>query len=221
MLTVLTWRWGSKYPLDHVNKLKAAVRRNLRIPHRFVVATDQPAPEYCEHIDIDRRDLLGVRDGCYVRLRQFDPDWRRQRGIGDLLCLDLDTVVCGPLEPLVARPEPFVILGKAHWNPCPVNGSVMLIRRDAPSEIWSRFSVEEAERVATADGVWRGTDQTWIAHVAPGCATFTHRDGIFAFRKPGWGSGDDLPPGARIVAFPGSADPSQLTHLPWVKDHWR
>ncbi len=221
MLTVMTWRWGDKYPIDHVNKLKAGVKRNLSIPHRFVVATNHPPPAYCEHIDIDRPDLLKVSDGCYARLRMFDPEWRRERGIGDIVCLDLDMVITGPLDQLFYRPEQFVILHGGHFNPCKFNGSVMLIREGAPANIWSAFSQEKAEKVATADGTHRGTDQTWIAHMAPDAAGYTYRHGIYAYKKPGWPAGDELPPDARIVAFPGAKDPSQMTHLPWVKEHWR
>lgn len=221
MIDVLTWRWGSKYSNDHVFKLKAGVARNLSVPHRFWVVTDQPPPAFCLHIGIDRPDLLKVSDGCYARLAMFNPFWRAERGLGDILCLDLDMVITGSLDQIVARPEPFVILGRSHFNPCPVNGSVMLIRDGAPAQVWERFNAEEAERVARADGTHRGTDQTWIAHTAPDCATFGPADGVYAYRKPGWGSGDVLPAGARIVAFPGAADPAKLGHLPWVAQHWR
>ncbi len=212
MLTVLTWLWGTKYPASHVEKLKAGVARNLRMPHQFV----------CVGIDIPIEDehLLTFRDGCYCRIRMFDPAWQAKHGFDRIICLDLDMVVTGPLDPLFDRPEPFMILHGGHFNPCPFNGSVMMVERGARPEIWSRFNPLDAELVAIADGTWRGSDQTWIAHVAPDASGWTSKDGIYAYRKPAWGSGDDLPKDARLVAFPGKKDPSQLTHLKWVRENW-
>lgn len=215
MLTICTWRWGTKYGPEYVEKLQASVARNLTIRHQFFcVGDDEP---------IQDQNLLSVRDGCYARLRMFDPDWLPwlKWGITRLVCLDLDLVITSSLDELLSRPEPFNILHGGHFNPCAFNGSVMMIDRGARPELWSRFSVKEAEAVATADGTWRGSDQTWIAHVAPDAPGWSHRDGIYGYQKPGWNTGNDLPDDARIVAFPGSKDPSRLMHLPWVRDNWR
>lgn len=220
MLTVLCWRWGRKYSLSYVEKLRASVARHLSAEHRFAVVTDQPSPGF-ETIPIARPDLLEVGDGCYARLVMFSPEWRAAHGIGSLICLDLDLIVTGPLAPLFDRPEAFVILHGGHFNPCPYNGSVMLIRPGAPHQVWGDFKPEEAERVARADGTHRGTDQTWIAHKAPGAAGWTHRDGVYAYAKPGWPKGDALPADARLVAFPGAKDPMHLRHVDWVREHWR
>lgn len=212
MLTVITWRWGAKYSPEYVRRLKASVARHLKQPHRFLCVGDD--------IPIEDEHLLNVRDGCWSRLRMFDPHWQARHGIDRLVCLDLDLVVTGPLDPLFDRPEPFVILRGGHFSPCPFNGSVQMIARGAHPEVWSSFTVKEAEEVATADGTWRGSDQTWIAHMVPDAAGWTYRDGIFGFAKPGWPSGVSLPDGARIVTFPGKADPSQLSHLTWVRSNW-
>lgn len=219
MLTVATWLWGTKYPLSHVEKLRAGVARHLKQPHRFVCITNNDVP--FDRIPIEDSDLLSFRDGCYARLRMFDPEWQERHGIQRVVNLDLDVVVTGPLDELFSWPDPFMILHGGHFNPCPFNGSVMMIERGARPEIWTAFDISLAEKIATSDGKWRGTDQTWIAHMAPDAAGWSHRDGIYAFRKPGWpGGDDDLPMDARIVAFPGSKDPSRLAGLKWVRENW-
>ncbi len=219
MLTVCTWLWGAKYGTHYVDRLKAGVARNLKIPHRFVCITNRTDVS-CETLPIEHEYLLAVRDGCYSRLRMFDPAWQWVNRIDRLVCLDLDLVVTGSLDALFSRLESFVILHGGHFNPCPFNGSVMMLDCGARPEIWQRFTVKEAEAVACADGTWRGSDQTWISHVAPDAAGWTHLDGVYAYQKPGWMTGNDLPADARIVAFPGKKDPSQLGYLKWVRDNW-
>lgn len=209
MLTVLTWRWGTKYGPEHVEKLKAGVTRNLKAPHRFLCVGDD--------IPIEDRDLLAFRDGCYARLRMFDPEWQDRHGIERLVCLDLDMVIVGGLDPLFCRSEPLMVLRGNHWNPCPVNGSVIMVERGARPDIWADFDMTEADRIAHADGTWRGSDQTWIAHKAPDAPGWTHEDGIYGYGKPGWPG--HLPDDARIVTFNGRRDPSTQREE-WVARHW-
>lgn len=166
--------------------------------------------------------LLDIDDGCYARLRMFDPTWQQRHGFGRIVCLDLDSVVMGPLAPLFSRPEPFVILGGAHHNPCPYNGSVMMLDAGHAAEVWRSFAVERAQDVAYADGTWRGSDQTWLAWAAPGAPTWSFRDGVYAFGKPGWPKHTNEAPGdARIITFPGWRDPERFKHLRWVEQNWR
>lgn len=223
-ITFSTWFWGKKYTVEHLTNLHNGIRRHFAHPHRFVVVTDRLTDHLVgETIPIRDRDLLNIRDGCYVRLRMFDPEWRRQFGIKRLVCLDLDLVITDDLAPLFSGAGPFRILKGGHFNPCPFNGSVMML--DDPngeySHLWHSFDYEEAHRIAYADGSDRGTDQTWIAAKAPHAAFWTWRDGIYGYGKPGWPPGDGLPTDARIVIFPGKKDPSKLKNLWWVKENWR
>jgi hypothetical protein len=219
MLTVVTWLWGTKYPPEYVYRLRAGVKRHLKTPHRFVCVTNRKVD--CETIPLEDPQLLPVRDGCYVRLRMFDPEWQERHGIERIVCLDLDLICVGTLDPLFDGPEPFLILHGGHFNPCPFNGSVQMITRGACPEIWSRFNVEEAEKAAVIEGKWRGSDQTWIAHVAPDAPGWTYEDGIYGFRKPGWPRSNELPKNARIVAFPGGKDPSKFTGYRWLRENWQ
>jgi hypothetical protein len=153
--------------------------------------------------------------------RMFDPSWQSAHDIDRLVCLDLDLIVTGGLGELLDRPEPFVILRGANAaNPCPFNGSVMMLQAGAHPEVWRDFSLEAAAKTPFYQFP---DDQGWLAHKVPDAATWTvgSSSGIYAFQKPGWPKGDDLPAHAKIVAFPGHRDPAQFTHLPWVTDNWR
>ncbi len=166
-------------------------------------------------------DLLRVRDGCYSRLRMFDPKWQQQHGIDAIVSLDLDLVIVANLDETFNRHDGVTLLRGGHFNPCPYNGSVQMVRAGAHAEVWDSFNVNDAETVAVASGVHLGTDQTWLAHKLPNAAHWTDKDGIFGYEKPGWPPGAGLPSHAKIVAFPGRRDPSKFMHLDWVRKHWK
>lgn len=211
-LIVGTWLWGTKYPPAYVERLREGVARNLHQPHRFEVFRPLAEDRYLTDIK-----------GCFARLRAFDPEWQRTHGInhGDrLVCLDLDLIVTGGLDTIFNRQESFVILQGANAaNPCPYNGSVWMLRAGEHSEVWSDFSLDAA---GNAPFYEFPDDQAWFAHKLPDAAGWKAGpdSGVYAFKKPGWPKGDDLPADARIVAFPGHRDPSQFEHLPWVRKHW-
>jgi hypothetical protein len=215
VLHVSTWIWGnSLYGDEHLAKLEAGVARHLKQPYRWMVCRPMPVDAYLTRVP-----------GCFARLRMFDPDWQMSQGIapGDrLVCLDLDSVVTGTLDPLFDREEPFVILQGANAsNPCPYNGSVQMLRSGYFPDIWSRFSLEAAR---TVRHFVFPDDQGWLWDKMPDAAGWKagSASGIYAFQKPGWPSRSTaLPADARLVVFPGFRDPSQFVELPWVQQHWR
>jgi hypothetical protein len=208
-LTVCAWRWGEKYGPHYVERVAAGLHRHLATPFSFRVFTPDPA-------DVALTEV----PGCFARLRMFDPAWQIANGVrGRLVCLDLDLVVAGALDGLFDRPEPFVILqGVNASNPCPFNGSVMMLRTGYRPDVWSDFSLGAARKVPFDSFP---DDQAWLAHKLPDAGAFTDADGVYAFQKRGWPRGEALPRNARIVAFPGWRDPAGFTHLDWVKEHWR
>jgi hypothetical protein len=226
MLHVVTWWWGDKYPAHYVERLRDGLRRHLRQPYRLLCMVDRllerPALTGVGYRQILDHDLI-AQQGCFARLRMFDRDWQFAREIAPeerIGCIDLDCVVTGPLDPLFDRPESFVILQGANAaNPCPVNGSLMMLRGAAHQDVWSDFSLEAARQVPFHEFP---DDQGWIAHKLPGCAGWQAgpESGVYAFKKPGWPKGDDLPKDARLVVFPGWRDPAKFEHLGWVKRNW-
>lgn len=212
MLHVCPWIWGDKYGPQYVSRLQAGFSRHLRQPHTFRAMKPGADDEYLTRVP-----------GCFARLRMFDPAWQAGNRFGEgdrLLCVDLDLIVTGSLDGLFTGPEPFRILQGANAsNPCPYNGSLWYVDVGYRPDVWAAFSLEAA---MTIPFYKFPDDQAWLAHKLPGAAGWKAgpESGVYAFHKPGWPQGDDVPDDARIVAFPGHRDPSQFTHLEWVRQHW-
>jgi hypothetical protein len=228
LLVICTWLWGAEYPQADVFKLRNGIARHLKQPHRFLVMTE-PERKWdvgstMERFPILDRELL-LHKGCFARLRMFERMWQHELGVDDrLVCLDLDMVITGGLDQVFDRPEPFVILSGANSiNPCPFNGSVMMLRPGQNEEVWTTFSVEAARKIPHFEFP---DDQGWIWHKLPKASTWPagKKSGIYAFRKPGWPTGipiNDLPENARIVAFPGARRPQQFAGVKWVRENWK
>lgn len=219
MITIVTWLWGTKYSKTDVERLRIGVARHLVQPHRFVCMSDRIIDSYVHLIREEDRFLLR-EPGCFARLRLFDPGFQEEFKASDrVINLDLDVVITGPLDSLFDRDEPFVILSGANAdNPCPFNGSVFMLRKGAHPEIFEKFSLEAAKNVPYYTFP---DDQAWFHHMLPDAATWpVAKSGIYAFKKPGWPKGDDLPSNASIVAFPGWRSPGRFKELPWVRDNW-
>ena len=214
VLHIVTWLWGSKYPDVYVDRLVTGIARNCdEDPHNIEIVVCEPWPQ---------DQYLTLVPGCMARLRTFDPEWQAEvlgAEQGDrIVVLDLDLVITGSLDGLFDRDEPFVILQGVHTaNPTPYNGSVWMLRAGYRPDVWEDFSLEAAQDICV---YMYPDDQMWMHHKIPDAAAFGPKDGVYAFMKPGWPNGMDLPKDARIVAFPGSRDPCQFQHLPWIKHHW-
>ena len=223
-ILITTHFWGNKYPIEYVKRLYAGVRRHLSLPHRFLVVTDTPGRFLGTGIistPIWDPQLTKVK-GCTVRLRMFDPAWQITADAlpgSKIVSLDIDLIVTGQLDPLFQREETFTILqGVNSANPCPFNGSIFMFKAGTHSDVWYDYSVEANKLVPYYEFP---DDQGWLHYKCPVAGAWGSSDGVYAFQKRGWTTGDDLPANARIVAFPGSRDPGKVAHLDWVRNNWR
>ena len=144
MLNIVTWHWGKKYSAEYVRRLARGLRRHITQSHRFIVMTDRSGiPEFeCHEILGADRELLSIK-GCFARLRMFDPKWQHSLaldGAKRIVCIDLDTVICGPLDPLFNRTERFVILHGANAaNPCPYTACLFMLQSGRASRGLARL----------------------------------------------------------------------------------
>jgi hypothetical protein len=224
MLRVFTWLWGSKYSAADVAKLYDGLTRNIDEYFTFTVVTDHPGKwrDPAQTALIPEPDLwMTDMKGCFARLRMFDPEWQMKLGVehGDRCAwADLDAVVTGNMKPVFDRREPLVIVqGVNSSNPCPYNGSLVMVRAGCYPDVWRDFGPAKIKSIPAFEFP---DDQGWLAMKVPGAAAWGPKDGVYAFQKPGWPKGDALPKDARFVCFPGWRSPDKFTHLPWVQEHW-
>lgn len=221
-LTITTWKWGSKYRVSDVKKLYGGFVRHLKQPFRFIAFSD----DYfniqgveCIFIEREYRHLT-FQQGCFARLRMFANDFQEKNKLtGRIVCSDLDTVITGHLDPVFNRSEPFVILqGANSVNPCPYTGALIMLQSGHHSDVWDDFSLEKASSVPFHSFP---DDQGWLWHKIPDAAGWkAGENGVYAFCKPGWPSGTELPRDARIVTFNGWRSPRKFRTLDWIQRNW-
>lgn len=227
-LTVVTFLWNGwrkgVYKPANVYALREMFRKHLKIPHRFVCFTDQPS----KLAGIDARPFW--RDGhvarppesmnSYRRLRLFDPVMGDVLGTEWLLQVDLDTLVCGDLDPLITWDDLRMVRGTM----APYNGSMWLHRIGSRPQLWHDFDPARSpwevyeyhnarDARAEAEGTdgkpqqYRGSDQAWIGYKCPDEPTWGPEDGVYRMGKKRRRQPMALTPGARILFFPGEPKP--------------
>lgn len=210
MITIVFWKWkgerAAEYTSERVNVAARAVAANLRLAHRFVCITDDPAGLAPHIAAVPLPPLPGApsRNGfrTWVKLRIFDPDFARELG-RRLLMLDIDMAVTGDLTPLLDRPEPIVC-----WHTGPVErglyyqGGIVLMDAGARPEVWESFDPATSPAILDAAG-YAGDDQAWMSYCLwPNEATWPA--GLIVKARH---IGNEIPRKARMVHFPGVLKP--------------
>lgn len=146
-VNVLCLKWGDRYPAFYVNRLYAAVRRNLGRPFRFVCITDNlmgidPAVD-CVPFPDDPGVFNRPWPNIFVKLCLF------RRGFADLqgptLFLDIDQLVIRPIDKFFDYcPSDFCIIHnwiefrKRLFRSAPPIGNSSCFRFDAGSDAAQR-----------------------------------------------------------------------------------
>jgi hypothetical protein len=249
MITVVLWHWGQRYGRVHLERMQAMLARCLSLPHEIVCITDRPkdVPKGMRTFDV-KHTIHAPDFNCIRRMWLYSgkptngKPWPGDLG-SRLLQLDLDVVLTDSIDPLVDRPDPFVIWkGDSTRKPnrphgWAYNATVMLLDAGARSDVWDRYRAnpEKIHRLADADGwdVKTCSDQaiaTYLLKDNPP-AVWTQDDGIYAYRgfagPDGMKDTGVLPGGCRIVSFHGRrgkrhpGDPTLQQRSPWIMEHWR
>lgn len=203
------------------------VRRNLSMPHEVACVTDMP-----EGIDPSIRIIAppgdfdglqtpkwgGTRPSCYRRLAMFRRDAAEIFG-ERFVCMDLDSVIGGPLDPLFDRKDDLVLFNGTGPGR-PYNGSMMLIRAGCRPQVYDEFT---PERAAEASEKFVGSDQAWLAYIlGAGEKTWGEADGVYWHGPTYRRARRKLKP--RVLFFPGKLKPWDLAKMradPYVTNNYR
>lgn len=192
---------------EYVAKLREGVRRQLTLPHRFQVITDDAASNY--------RGMVvkpAAHAGWWEKIRLFKPGMFKGNRV---LFLDLDTFLVGNIDHIAAYAGHFATLHD-FWRPQGLGPAVMLFDADWAAHIYEEWA---AEGFPMDDP--RG-DQAWIENRNQGRM---RRDvdilqdlfpGEFVSYKTHCANG--IPDGARVVCFHGKPRPHEASG--WAADFW-
>lgn len=213
MLTVACVQVGTKYPFDHVIKLKNMVSRHLKIPHQFVCLTDRPQThDGIQCIDISASGLKG----WWAKMNLFD---RRLMPPGRIIYFDLDTVIIDDIWVLATWPGKFGICGNftraaGHPSyPCKYGSCIMSLSPDFGQPIWDQYI-----RFGTKRNCPYG-DQEAIERIYPNASILQEA------MAPGFFLGyRDIkatkPHGVAVVVFAGNNKPGNYKQ-PWIQEAWQ
>lgn len=226
-----------EYSPAHVNALWRACEDNIKIPHRFVAYTERPDGIECErrecfpsiHVDIPGG---GTENGCYQRLRLYDPEVAASLDAEFVLILDLDTVLMGDCTDLIesCMEHDFTGLKGSHWpdgSLCSYyNGSFQMHRAGSRPQFWQAFDpakfykVRQEYRMPNGKRP-HGTDQAWLSVIGgPDEHSIWEKDGVCQYRYRKRSLTDDM----RMIFFAGKEKPwfdTVSNNTPDVGRRWR
>jgi len=234
--------WGDRYGAAYVNRLFHAVDRHLPQPFRFICFTDQSAGFDAR---IEAYDLPPINLPESMR---WTP-WRKlavwQSPLldldGDVLFLDLDLVIVGPLEDFFAyKPGEYCVI--ENWTQPGAgigNTSAFRFPIGKYAQLFDDFN-KDPEAVIRAVRIEQQYISNYIddQHFWPQdwCLSFKHS--ILPQFPMNWLQVPQLPTTARIIAFTGHPDPDEardgrwpapwykkfykhVKPTPWIAEHWR
>ena len=236
--------WGTAYGPDYVNRLYAMIARNTQHPFRLICYTDSK---------------IGIRSEveCFDCPEVDIPSPKRDRGwrkislwantlpglTGTVLFLDLDIVITGGLDDFFAyRPDAdfCVIRNWTHPNRMIGNTSAYRFTVGSHPEILDRFIGDYRSTLVNYPN-----SQTYVSSCLANSIEFWPPDWCRSFKRhcvprgiSRWFRQPVLPPGTRLVAFPGCPNPHEaldgkwpapwykrvykhIRPAGWIQQHWR
>lgn len=212
MDVICVLRSGGEYDATWVEKLQRGVARNLARPHRFRCLSDVDVP--CERIPLEHD-----WPGWWSKLEIF------RKGVitEPTLYLDLDTIICGPLDDVAKITYPFAALRNFH-QPDYIGSGVMWFRdaESVPHRVYSKFCKQPDAYMAHHERMRDGPkvgDQAFIFDALGGEIPFLTDEfpGVrsFKFHCRSW-----MPEDTSVVCFHGLPKLNTVK-APWITEHWR
>ena len=93
---ILCVRFGNKYSIAYVEKLRNMIDRNITVPYKLYCLTDDPTPINGVQLIIQKN--AGYAKGWWHKVHMFDPSLPLS---GRILYVDLDVVICNSINKLV------------------------------------------------------------------------------------------------------------------------
>lgn len=196
---------GTRYGPEYVNRLAAMVARHTTLPYRFVCLTDDPAGVTCETAPIGTD-----APGWWAKLVLFRP---HPALVGQrVLFFDLDTVLVGSIDPLLAYRGEFAIL-RDFYRPQGYGSAIMAFAAGFGPNVWTSFLAKRDDIMASAH-----SDQTWIEHEVPQADRWQDVcPGLIGSYKAD--AMQDSPKGFAVCCFHGIPKPHEVDG--WVRQAWR
>lgn len=200
---------------DYVGRMARAVARHLTRPHRFVCLTDSPTvPE-----GVERIPLLHAWPGFWAKVELHRPGLFT----GPVIYLDLDTVICGPLDPIADAIASHPLLCSWDMQHGWINSSFLAWNCDL-SAVYRAMADHPAGTMAVYDGSgpWWG-DQghlqvtlteariawEWVQQVVPHAVAW----------QPIPLRGGPAPAGTAVSMWYGHPKPHEI-QTDWMRQHW-
>ncbi len=240
--TIVCMKWGPRYPADFANRLWSMAQRNTKRQTRLVCYTDDFSGLNPE---IEAYALPPIR----IPDRVSRLPWRKVSlwapelpGLqGDVLFMDLDLVVTGPLDEFFDYQPDKTFCVIENWTQMGSgigNTSVYRFRVGAHTYIYDTFQKDGEGTLAQFPN-----SQTFISRTARDM-TFWPAEWCESFKHtlmPRWPLNfiqtASLPTQTKVVAFTGKPDPDEardgrwqapwykkiykyVRPTPWIADHW-
>jgi hypothetical protein len=202
-LTVACVEWGNYLGRggEYIDKLQAGVARHLKAEHSFTVIRPEGEPLHPGLVPLTPKERTA---GTWQKLAMFRPG----RFKGRVLYLDLDSVITGPLDPLVAQCGAVHL---KHWGwdrNVHAGGCLVWDHGEFSDRIWRAFHSGVAQKFVN--------DQEWMTGLNCWPALPAHLVRSYRYHcKQG------VPDLCSIVAFHGRPKPHELPADDWIHDHWK
>jgi len=139
-LTVVTvLKTGPTWLPEYAYRVRDAVKEHLNRPHRFVCLSDQQlAVETLPLVLINNPNAWGV----WYKVQMFRPELKLN---GPTLYIDLDTIIKGPLDPLIDDCWNHDFLMSSDPWKGDISCSALMFWRGDHSNIWKQFQTQPIE----------------------------------------------------------------------------
>lgn len=232
-INIVCLKWGTKYGPEYVNRLRAAIVKNTRIPIKFHCFTDNATGL---HNDVIVHPLKYKNlDSWWNKLYLFSDEIAIPQG-ERIFYVDLDTLITGNIDRLLKHQTSKLVALKDFYHGIAksagiVGSGLMSWHHGAFTNVWTSFI---ANPVTAVEMMHPHGDQMWIQHQVPENRRAYWQDlfpnAVVSFKMH---CGSGLPTGACVVCYHGkpsipesALEPTKdwkfdFPAQPWVLEYWK